>query len=228
MSEVLSRALLALFCLLAPTSYLRGWLVEADQRLNSSEQAPESDFLIASVAEEEYCTNQLRAIVRRVATSCGLVGDGGRGCQSTEARQVVQLQDGDFNALFLPLRERAQIIQFDPDSSMLDASAQSAIESAWAEQGGASFFFVVARASADGQSAHNEALSASRAQSVMSHLQSSYQDADLTQQVGLLWLGEEFAQLDDRFCAWNRSRSDECSSKEINRSAFVAWIDCRI
>jgi hypothetical protein len=47
--------------------------------------------------------------------------------------------------------------------------------------------------------------------------------------VGLLWLGEDFAQLDDKFCQWQRSRTGtECSPKEINRSAFVAWIDCAI
>jgi hypothetical protein len=46
--------------------------------------------------------------------------------------------------------------------------------------------------------------------------------------VGLLWLGEEFAQLGDEFCTWSRSRAGECTAKDINRSAFVAWIDCAI
>jgi hypothetical protein len=46
--------------------------------------------------------------------------------------------------------------------------------------------------------------------------------------VGLLWLGEEYAQLSEEFCTWQRSREGECSIKDINRSAFVAWIDCAI
>ena len=48
-------------------------------------------------------------------------------------------------------------------------------------------------------------------------------------EVGLLWLGEEFAQLDEEFCRWNRSRSAApCSGAALNRSAFIAWIDCRL
>ena len=44
----------------------------------------------------------------------------------------------------------------------------------------------------------------------------------------MLWLGEQYAQLGDEFCKWNRSRTTECTATEINRSAFVAWIDCAI
>ena len=45
----------------------------------------------------------------------------------------------------------------------------------------------------------------------------------------LLWLGEEYAQLDESFCDWRRSgNKDECKPEHINRSAFVAWIDCRL
>ncbi|MEE2643882.1 MAG: hypothetical protein VYD19_03005 [Myxococcota bacterium] len=228
MREPLLRSLLASFCLLVPGFLVSSWLQEAEYRLNETEALTREEVLIASVAEEDYCTSQLRSIVRRVATSCGLISDGGRGCRSMEAKQVVQLQDGDFNALFLPLRERAKIVQFDPDATDLDLDGQRIIEEAWSDQRGASFFFVVARASADGSTSHNEALSAGRAQSVLSHLQGRYQDDDLSDQVGLLWLGEEFAQLDERFCDWERSRREECGPKEINRSAFVAWIDCRI
>lgn len=68
-----------------------------------------------------------------------------------------------------------------------------------------------------------------RANAVLGHLKSTYNDPDLEQEVGLLWLGEEFAQLDEEFCKWNRSRSDGgCNTEELNRSAFVAWIDCRL
>ena len=40
---------------------------------------------------------------------------------------------------------------------------------------------------------------------------------------------EEFAQLDvETFCDWPRSRDGACVPPELNRSAFVAWIDCRL
>ena len=48
------------------------------------------------------------------------------------------------------------------------------------------------------------------------------------QQVGLLWLGAEFAQLEQKFCDWRRSASDKCDRTKLNRSAFIAWIDCRL
>jgi hypothetical protein len=44
----------------------------------------------------------------------------------------------------------------------------------------------------------------------------------------MLWLGKEFAQLDTKFCDWKRSSKESCGAKEINRSAFVAWIDCQL
>jgi len=40
--------------------------------------------------------------------------------------------------------------------------------------------------------------------------------------------GEEFAQLDAEFCKWQRSGGEECQPQDLNRSAFVAWIDCRL
>ena len=47
--------------------------------------------------------------------------------------------------------------------------------------------------------------------------------------MGLLWLGEEYAQLDTEFCEWQRSGATEvCDAKDINRGAFIAWIDCRL
>ena len=67
-----------------------------------------------------------------------------------------------------------------------------------------------------------------RAKAVMTHLEQKFKDEDLKNQVGLLWLGEEYAQMGDEFCGWNRSRAGACSATDINRSAFVAWIDCAI
>jgi hypothetical protein len=44
----------------------------------------------------------------------------------------------------------------------------------------------------------------------------------------MLWLGAEYAQLESEFCAWSRSSSAACSPEQLNRSAFVAWIDCQL
>ena len=103
------------------------------------------------------------------------------------------------------------------------------VEAVWAEKRGASFFFVVSRASTDGDADYNAQLSQTRAQSVLTHLEHKFpQDEDL-KKVGLLWLGEEFAQLGPEFCTWKRSRDGtKCTPTDINRSAFVAWIDCAI
>ena len=63
----------------------------------------------------------------------------------------------------------------------------------------------------------------------MAHLRTQFKDPDLDKEVGMLWLGEEFAQLETEFCNWKRSaRGAECTTEEINRSAFVAWIDCQL
>jgi len=184
---------------------------------------------VASMTEDTYCTVELKGIVRRVAGACGLLdGASGRGCQPSKARSLVQLTGADFNALFLPLSKRARIVQFDADQVALDDGARATVEAAWSDQRGASFFFVVARASPDGKTEHNEKLSRGRAESVLQHLQARFDDPDIRKEVGLLWLGEEYAQLDAGFCGWSRSRESECTDKEINRSAFVAWIDCAI
>jgi outer membrane protein OmpA-like peptidoglycan-associated protein len=141
------------------------------------------------------------------------------------------MSGADFNALFTPLASRAHIVQFDAEQTDLDDFGRKEIEQVWAEKGGASFFFVVARASPDGDAALNTQLSQQRAQSVMGHLQQKFPGDEDLSKVGLLWLGEDFAQLDTGFCDWNRSRKENgaaCTAKDINRSAFVAWIDCAI
>lgn len=203
------------------------WLSSASTRLKESADAA-SGVAIASASEDAYCTPQLKQIIRRVAGACGLLEGGARGCKPADAKSVAALSGDDFNALFKPLSHRAGIIQFDADQGELDEGARAAVEKAWADQRGASFFFVVSRASPDGNPEHNQELSQKRAEAVMGHLEQKFQDPDLKNQVGLLWLGEEFAQLSDEFCGWNRSRQAECTSKDINRSAFVAWIDCAI
>jgi outer membrane protein OmpA-like peptidoglycan-associated protein len=131
--------------------------------------------------------------------------------------------------LFQPLVDRAGIVQFEKSSTDLDAADLDLLDRVFSDQRGASWFLVVARASPEGSELFNRDLSQKRAQAVLDHLTTTFQDPDLAREVGLLWLGEEYAQLEQHFCSWPRSGSGEsCTSAELNRSAFVAWIDCRI
>ncbi len=213
-----------------PVVMVAVWASAAQRRLRENEvKKPESQAAVASVSNDGYCTPALKAIIRRVAGACGLIeGGGGRGCQPMEAKKVAALSGDDFNALFRPLSKRATLIQFDSNKTDLDPDGALAVEKAWSDQRGASFFFVVSRASPDGASGYNEGLSRDRAKAVLDHLQGKFKDDDLKNQVGLLWLGEEYAQLGEEFCSWNRSRTSTCAVPEINRSALIAWIDCAI
>jgi outer membrane protein OmpA-like peptidoglycan-associated protein len=214
-------------CILLPAIMEIAWLSNADEALKAAPDAA-TGVAVASASEDEYCTPKLKQILRRVAGACGLIKEGGRGCKPTDAKTVAALSGDDFNALFRPLSHRARIIQFDSEKTELDLGAQQSVEESWGDQKGASFYFVVARASKDGDPEFNQKLSQDRAEAVLQHLETKFQDNELRQQVGLLWLGEEYAQLSEEFCAWKRSREGECSIKDINRSAFVAWIDCAI
>lgn len=215
---------LLLLCLLTGM-----WVAGSAARL-SQVVAEKEGVATASAADEGYCTGPLKVILRRVLTSCGLVKGGSqRGCQPLQARNVAAMGGDDFNALFLPLADRAAIIQFDQDSADLDAAATELLDTTFADQRGASYFLVVSRASPEGSVEYNRELSRRRADTVLNHLRTRFSDPDLDQEVGLLWLGKEFAQLDKQFCTWRRSRSGgPCSRTELNRSAFVAWIDCRL
>ena len=140
------------------------------------------------------------------------------------------MDDDDFNALFVPMRERGGIIQFEQASAELGDEDETLVDRVFAERRGASYFFVVSRASPEGSEETNRELSRGRAEAVLGHLQERFgQSADLQDEVGLLWLGEEYAQLDASFCEWSRSGDqDSCEAEDLNRSAFVAWIDCRL
>ena len=227
MNEGPRTLLLMIGGMVIPAIFVVAWLSGAKQELASAPQAA-SEVAIASAAEDEYCTPKLKQILRRVAGACGLLQEGGRGCKPADAKSVAAMSGDDFNALFKPLSHRARLIQFDSEQVGLDVGAQALVEEAWGDQRGASFFFVVARASADGDPTFNQQLSQQRAETVLTHLEQKFQDPDLKQEVGLLWLGEEFAQLSEDFCTWKRSREAPCTIKDINRSAFVAWIDCAI
>jgi outer membrane protein OmpA-like peptidoglycan-associated protein len=220
--------------LAAVTVSVGSWTGSAARRLERALFDPAAAgpaVAVATAADEGYCTPQLKQILRRVLTSCGLARDGqqGRGCQPLEARNVAAMSGADFNALFHPLADRAAIIQFDRGGAELDDPGMQLLERRFTDQRGASYFLVVSRASPEGSVERNRALSQARAAAVLDYLKRRFNDPDLEREVGLLWLGEEFAQLDEEFCRWARSRGDQpCDEKLLNRSAFVAWIDCRL
>lgn len=237
MSRMLGALLVAgagLFLLTVPNGLVLWWIGSAEDRLEQGQAVVDGapQVATAAAANEGYCTPELQRVLRRVLQSCGLVGEGGgggRGCQPVQARQVATMRGSDFNALFLPMAERAGIVQFDRDSAELDPEDRRLVEQVFAERGGASWFFVVSRASPEGSIEHNRQLSRERAEAVMGHLQETFQDPELDRQVGLLWLGEEYAQLEEDFCDWRRSGgAAACRPADLNRSAFVAWIECRL
>jgi hypothetical protein len=205
------------------------WIGSADARLSELSAAPGETPAVASAADVEYCNPELKRILRRVLMSCGLVGgDASRGCQPVQAKNVATMSGDDFNALFRPMKDRGGIIQYDKDKAELDPQDLALVDQVFSDQRGASWFFVVSRASPEGSVEHNRELSKARAEAVMGHLRERFKDPDLDKEVGMLWLGEEFAQLATEFCAWKRSAGGACTPEDINRSAFVAWIDCQL
>ena len=224
-----SHMILLLVTFAAVALAVGSWTHAASVRLGETAGKP-SEVATASASDMGYCSGDLKIILKRVLTSCGLVSGGTtRGCQPLQARQVASMSGGDFNALFTPLADRAAILQFDKDSADLDGAGVQLLEKAFADRRGASYFFVVSRASPEGSVEHNRDLSHRRGNVVLDHIKAAFQDPDIDQEVGLLWLGEEFAQLDQQFCQWKRSRPDaECTPADLNRSSFIAWIDCRL
>lgn len=205
------------------------WIGSAEARLEELSAKPGDGVAVAAASDVEYCNPELKRILRRVLMSCGLVGgEAARGCQPVQAKNVATLSGDDFNALFRPMKERGGIVQYDKDKSELDAADLALVDQVFADQRGASWFFVVSRSSPEGSVQHNRELSKARAEAVMGHLRQRFKDPDLDKEVGMLWLGEEFAQLATEFCTWKRSSTGACSSEDINRSAFVAWIDCQL
>jgi outer membrane protein OmpA-like peptidoglycan-associated protein len=219
-----------LVALLAIPAAMTGkWISSAETRLEEMQATPAEAPPVAAAADVGYCSPELKKILRRVLMSCGLVGgEAARGCQPVQAKNVATMSGSDFNALFRPMKERGGIIQFDVDKSELDPNDVTLVDQVFSDQRGASWFFVVARASPDGSVTHNRDLSKGRAEAVMTHLRERFKDPDLDKEVGMLWLGEEFAQLENEFCEWKRSTTGTCNPEELNRSAFVAWIDCQL
>jgi outer membrane protein OmpA-like peptidoglycan-associated protein len=185
---------------------------------------------IANDADAPYCTPAFKAVLERVLHACGLVGaDSRRGCQPADVKSLAQISDDDFNALFTPLKSRGAVIMFDDNSEKLDDGGKKVIEDLWVDRRGARYFFVVARASKTGTPDFNRALSHKRANSVLFLLSDQFKEPELDKEVGLLWLGNEFAQLGKEYCDWDVSRDrKKCTAEAINRSAFVSWVDCQL
>jgi outer membrane protein OmpA-like peptidoglycan-associated protein len=223
------RAAILVALLAIPATMTGLWIASADDRLAEMSASPAEVAPVASASDVEYCSPELKRILRRVLMSCGLVGgNAARGCQPVQAKNVATMSGHDFNALFTPMKQRGGIIQFDKDKSELDTNDLGLVDQVFADQRGASWFFVVARSSPEGSVEHNRELSKARAEAVMTHLRQQFKDPDLDKEVGMLWLGEEYAQLEAEFCDWKRSSSAACSPEQLNRSAFVAWIDCQL
>ncbi|EYF05745.1 hypothetical protein [Chondromyces apiculatus] len=193
-------------------------------------EAAKPAIAIANDAEAPYCTPAFKQVLQRVLNACGLTGgESRRGCQPADVKNLASISDDDFNALFTPLRERGAVIMFDDASEKLDDAGKALIEDRWVDRRGARYFFVVARASKTGTPEYNRSLSHKRANSVLFDISDKFKEPDLDKKVGLLWLGNEFAQLGKDYCAWNVSRKDrQCAAEAINRSAFVSWVDCQL
>lgn len=187
------------------------------------------EVAVADDAEEAYCTPDFKKVLQRVLNACGLASSGRRGCKPDEVQRLAELSDEDFNALFTPLQDRGGVILFDDGSEKLDEEGKALVDKLWANRRGARYFFVVARASKTGTKKFNQALSHKRANSVKFHIEDKFEEKDLDKQVGLLWLGYDYAQLGTEYCKWNISRKDgRCDEQAINRSAFISWVDCRL
>lgn len=202
----------------------------AAERLDKP-QAQAETVAIADNADAPYCTLQFREVLQRVVNACGLVGQQERrGCQPVDVKSFASIDDADFNALFSPLEKRGAIVMFDDNSDKLDDAGKRVLQAAWEDRRGARYFFVVARASKTGSTDGNRVLSHKRANSVNFFLQELTKDPDLDKQVGLLWLGSEYAQLPKDYCqSWTTSRTGtQCTTEAINRSAFASWVDCRL
>jgi outer membrane protein OmpA-like peptidoglycan-associated protein len=215
---------------LAATGSVAAMVHGAKSRLEHPDEAAQAKVAVADDAEVAYCTPEFKEVLQRVINACGLVGtEQRRGCQPADVKTFASISDDDFNKLFTPLKDRGAVLMFDEGSDALDDGAKKLLDARWEDRKGARYFFVVARASKDGTVEGNRALSHKRANSVMLHLKDTTQEPDLDKQVGMLWLGSEFAQFDKAYCDWPDSRSDKrCTPEAINRSAFVSWVDCRL
>jgi outer membrane protein OmpA-like peptidoglycan-associated protein len=227
-THIIVGALAGFVLVLAVAIFVRAEVRQAAYRLENHGEAPQT--AIADHSEAAYCTPAFKQVLQRVLNACGLVGtESRRGCQPADVKTLASISDEDFNALFLPLAKRGAIVLFDEGSEKLDPGAKKTIEDTWLDRQGARYFFIVARGSKTGTVDKNRALSHKRANSVLFHIGEVTHDPALEKQVGMLWLGKEFAQLPKEFCEWPSSRENKtCDEQVINRSAFISWVDCRL
>jgi outer membrane protein OmpA-like peptidoglycan-associated protein len=220
----------ALLILMIVTLSVLSKVSAAEERLLRPQAENKPTVAVAAHAEVAYCTPKFKEVLERVLHACGLAeGNDRRGCKPADVRTFASISDDDFNALFTPLKDRGGVLRFNVGSHELDAGAKELLDKLWVDRKGARYFFVVARASKTGTPLKNRQLSHRRANSVMFHLKEQTNDPELDKKVGLLWLGNEFAQLSEEYCSWPNSRPDEkCGEEPINRSAFVSWVDCRL
>jgi hypothetical protein len=186
---------------------------------------------VADNSEVAYCTPRFKEVLQRVLHSCGLADTGTRrGCKPTDVKTFASISDDDFNELFTPLKSRGGVIMFDNGKSDLDEEGKKLLEDRWLDRKGARYFFMVARGSRTGTQARNRQISHERANSVMFQIKAAAKDdPDLDKKVGMLWLGNEYAQLHADYCTWPISRpGKKCDDEAINRSVFVSWVDCRL
>jgi outer membrane protein OmpA-like peptidoglycan-associated protein len=214
--------------LLVTTLTVHATVHSARERLVAAAQP--SKIAVAANAEDAYCTPRFKEVLERVLHSCGLAeGEARRGCKPADVKTFASISGQDFNELFTPLRKRGAVVLFDNGKEDLDEGALKILEDRWLDRKGARYFFVVGRASKTGNVETNRALSHRRANSIQFHIKEKFSDPELEKRVGLLWLGNEFAQLDKDFCTWETSRQGtKCDDESINRSAFVSWVDCRL
>ena len=201
------------------------------ERLKTGQiEAAKPKVAIANDAEAPYCTPKFKEVLARVIHACGLEGGAARrGCQPADVKTLASISDDDFNALFTPLKQRGGVVMFDDASEKLDDDGKKMIEEMWLDRRGARYFFIVARASKTGGPEFNRTLSHKRANSAFFDISDKFKEQDLDKKVGMLWLGNEFAQLGAEYCQWNVSRKNKaCTAEAINRSAFVSWVDCQL
>jgi outer membrane protein OmpA-like peptidoglycan-associated protein len=216
--------------ILVTSFWVRSQVDAAGYRLANPDAAAPAPA-VADHAEAAYCTPEFKKVLQRVLNACGLVGTGSRrGCKPSDVKSIASISDEDFNALFLPLQERGGIVMFDEGKDTLDPGAKQLVEDRWSDRRGARYFFIVARGSQTGTVERNRIVSHKRANSVFFHISELSKDPDLEKQVGMLWLGKEFAQLPKEFCTWRTSHEEakKCDEQVINRSAFISWVDCRL
>ncbi len=234
LGPVLFAAVVGALSLLAAVVVVASSVNAAEQRLVNPDAEHKPIVAIAQEAEVAYCTKDFKEVLERVLHSCGLAtGTERRGCKPADIKTFAAISDSDFNALFHPLQDRGGVLLFDEGKEELDEGAKQLLEKRWFDRKGARYFFVVARASKTGTPLKNRALSHRRANSVLFHLEkvSGESAEELAKKVGLLWLGNEFAQLSEEYCSWPLSRDpsqEKCGEEPINRSAFVSWVDCRL